>query len=270
MESKLRLFWWCLFTVLAGHSAPLLATAAQEGWHMDIFRVGYGLIGFDNIADHKAIVASMSVLLATLAMGFCFRQKVQKILSISSDEGGLPPASRGFFFFVGESFVGFIDGIAGQQCGHYKEVCLPFLAALFLFILLSNLLGLVPGLSPSTLHPSVNLALALLSFGFYNGLGIKEHGGAYIKQFMGPFLLMAPIFLILEAVSHMARPISLALRLTINIYGDHTLAGVFADMVPLGVPAVLSLFGLLVACIQSFVFSLLTAIYINMAISHDH
>ncbi len=114
------------------------------------------------------------------------------------------------------------------------------------------------------------MAMGIFAFLVYNVAGIKEHGVSYVKQFMGPFLVLAPLFIVLESISHAARPLSLSFRLTANIFGDHLLLGVFAGMVPLIVPALLLFFGLLVAFIQSFVFTVLTGIYINLAISHDH
>jgi F-type H+-transporting ATPase subunit a len=109
-------------------------------------------------------------------------------------------------------------------------------------------------------------------FFLYNFAGFREHGVSYINQFLGPFLLLAPLILAIEVISHCIRPISLALRLYANIFGDHLLVGIFSSLTvtSLGFPALLLLFGLLVAFIQSLVFTLLTSIYISMAESHDH
>jgi F-type H+-transporting ATPase subunit a len=100
--------------------------------------------------------------------------------------------------------------------------------------------------------------------------GIKEHGAGYIHQFTGPILFAAPLMLIIETVSHLARPFSLSLRLMGNIFGDHILLQVLTGLTIFVVPGLIMFFGLLVACIQSFIFTLLSGVYISMAVSHDH
>ena len=112
--------------------------------------------------------------------------------------------------------------------------------------------------------------MGLIVFVCYNWAGIREHGFAYIKQFLGPVAFIAPLLLPIEMISHASRPLSLALRLYANIFGDHLVVGIFSQLTYLVVPSLLMFFGLLVAVIQSFIFVLLTCIYISMAKSHDH
>ena len=120
--------------------------------------------------------------------------------------------------------------------------------------------------------------MGLIVFVWYNYAGVKEHGlGPYIKHFSGPTIkipvlgLLLPILIFaIEISSHRFRPVSLSLRLMGNIFGDHMLLSVFTGMVYLLVPSLLMFFGLLVSMVQSFVFTLLSAIYISMAVSHDH
>ena len=167
--------------------------------------------------------------------------------------------------------MGGIPMIADDMIGYVKSDLINFGIGVFIFILTSNLSGLVPGFPPATESFNLNLALGVLVFVVYNASGFWVHGfKGYMKHFMGPFAFLAPVFFCLELVSHAARPLSLSFRLAANIFGDHMLLGVFAGMVPLVVPAALMVFGLLVACIQTFVFTMLTSIYISMAISHDH
>jgi F-type H+-transporting ATPase subunit a len=150
----------------------------------------------------------------------------------------------------------------------------PYLAtlfALFLFIFISNLTGLVPGFTPATESLNTNLVLGLFSFAVFNLAGIKEHGlGGYLKSYCGPLLAMAPFIFVIEIIGALARPVSLALRLYGNIFGDHLVLSVFTGLTYLVLPAALLFFGLLVASIQSFVFTLLHSIYISLAMSHDH
>jgi F-type H+-transporting ATPase subunit a len=146
---------------------------------------------------------------------------------------------------------------------------MPLLSTLFLFILVSNLSGMVPGFEPATISMDTNVAMGLLVFIVYNVAGFKENGMSYAKHFLGPVVLLAPLYLAIELVSHAARPFSLGLRLAGNIFADHTLVGV-ANMAYIIVPSGLLFLGLLVAVIQSFVFTLLSGIYIGMATAHDH
>lgn len=169
-----------------------------------------------------------------------------------------------------EAILDFLNDLSHSVIGHDGPRYFPILAGIFLFILVSNLTGLVPGFLPATDSINTNLALGLCIFLVYNYAGIKEHGGSYIKQFLGPVAFMMPIMLVIELVAHLARPVSLSLRLYGNIFGDHLVLSVFTGLTYLVLPAFLLFFGLLVACLQSFVFTLLSSIYISMAVSHDH
>lgn len=222
------------------------------------------LIGID--AVYQPVLSFGFALLLTVGLGWLFRSGVNKAI----DSKNVAPKESFSLFVMLEALVGFLVGLSREHCGKYYQSLTPLIAGIFTFILLNNLLGLVPGLPPATEDMSSNLAMGLTVFLVYNGFGIKEHGVGYIKQFAGPFLVLAPLFLVLETISHLVRPMSLSLRLTANIFGDHLLLGVFNQLVPFLIPAVLLFMGLLVAVIQSFVFTLLTGIYINMAISHDH
>lgn len=210
-----------------------------------------------------SILASLFTFLLCLIVGLCFRRAIER----SSDE--VPSSQVSLRNFV-EMVMDLIYSLSKEHCGlHYRNF-LPLMSGLFIFILISNLSGLVPGLPPATEDFNMNLAMGIIVFFCYHYAGLKEHGGAYIKQFTGPFLLLAPLFLMIEMISHGVRPLSLAFRLLANIFCDHLLLGVFSGLIPLLVPTLFLFFGLLVAIIQSFVFTLLTGIYINMAVSHDH
>ncbi len=234
-----------------------------EGGHLDFYQRLFSGLG---LPGHLApIGASLLVTVLLLVLGLYFRRQVAAI----SEPKHLVVTQVSLFFFL-ESILGFLFDLAREQFGTKWDRFLPVIATLFLFILCSNLTGLVPGLPPATESFSINLAMGAVVFLVYNVAGIREHGKGYLHQFTGPFLVLAPLFLCLELISHLARPLSLSFRLAANIFGDHLLLGVFSHMAPLGVPALLLFFGLLVACIQSFVFTMLTSIYISMAVSHDH
>ncbi len=158
----------------------------------------------------------------------------------------------------------FLDDIIGPHGREY----MPVIGMFSVLILLSNLIGLIPGFMPPTGSIIVTLSLALCSFVVYNWYGVKAHGVGYAKHFMGPIALMAPLFLPIELVSHVARPMSLAIRLFGNIFGDHQVGGVFLHLVPFAIPVPFILLGIFVAFVQTLVFVLLSMIYIAGAVEH--
>jgi F-type H+-transporting ATPase subunit a len=138
------------------------------------------------------------------------------------------------------------------------------------FILFSNLSGLIPGFNPPTSNLNTTAACALTVFVLTHYFGWKEHGAKYLKQFVGPFLWLAPLMIPIEIIGHLARPMSLSLRLFGNIMGDHLVAAIFVMLAPILVPVPIAFLGLFVAFVQTFVFTLLALAYFQGAISHDH
>lgn len=204
-----------------------------------------------------AVVSLLVVILAILGR-----------LALSSSniapEGRL--SLKGFFEVVLEFIIGLVKMVMGERGFIY----VPLLGSLFIFILLNNLMGLVPGMTPATDNINTTLAIGIFAFVVYNFLGLREHGWGYLKHFLGPFLLLAPLMLPIELVSHLVRPASLGLRLFGNMTGDHAVLGIFLDLVPIGVPVIFYFLGAFVSFIQAFVFTLLTMLYISMATAHEH
>lgn len=165
-----------------------------------------------------------------------------------------------------EFVVNLSDGIIGKK----GRAHISLYGSLFIYILFCNFIGLVPGFSPPTSNLNVTLGLGLVSFGAYHYFGIKEHGPGYIKQFLGPFLFIAPLFFGIELFSHIFRPITLGLRLAFNMFADHLVVEIFTGLTFVVVPVLFYLLGALVAVIQAFVFTLLSMIYASLALSHDH
>src|SRR5918999_468798 len=176
------------------------------------------------------------------------------------------------------------DAIIGKQGRKY----VPFFGTFFFFILLSNLMGLLPGFAPPTGNLNTTLGLALSSFVGYNLIFVCEQGMPYFKHFIGPMtnlpggsflaklafipvlLISVVFFLILELFSHGFRPVSLSLRLFGNMMGDHEVIGAFIALTKVVVPVAFYAMGTLVSVIQAFVFTLLSMIYVALAISHEH
>lgn len=154
--------------------------------------------------------------------------------------------------------------------GHGHERYVGYLSALILFILISNLVGLIPGLESPTSNPVVPLGVALVTFIFYNYEGIRANGPAYIKQFLGPVWWLSWLLLPIEIISHLARVLSLTVRLYANMFAGDLVTLAFFSLVPIGVPLVFMFLHLGVAVVQAYVFMVLATIYISLAISHDH
>lgn len=193
-----------------------------------------------------------------------------------STRGVVPPRKFGLAAMT-DGFIGAIYNLSVDVMGEKNaRKYLPLTGTLALFIFVCNIQGLVPGLVPPTDTLKTNLVFALLVFLVYNIAGVINNGLGYLAHFLGPkiggFPWLFPLFLPIEIVSHLARPVSLSLRLTGNIVADHKVVAVVAMMVPLLVPLPFLLLGTVVAIVQTLVFTLLTIIYIGLAVEHaeDH
>ena len=173
---------------------------------------------------------------------------------------------KGFFELFVEQIAQLSDSIVGEK----GRPMLPLFCFFFLYIWLQNLLGLVPGFLPPSQNLNMTLALGVFSFLAYNYYGLKEHGWTYFKQFIGPVVFLAPLFIFIEVLSHVFRSVSLGFRLFGNMSGDHIVIGIFLDMVPFLIPVIFYFLGLFVCTLQAFVFTILSMVYVSLAISHDH
>jgi F-type H+-transporting ATPase subunit a len=202
---------------------------------------------------------------------------------VAETDGGVIPdegvSIRNILEIIVEALVDQARSIMGEEYRRY----FPLVGSIFLFIVVSNLLGLVPGFGGATSDVNTACAWAIISFVAYNYVGIKTHGWKYVYQFMGPSLMekeiggkhyhirvLAPVFLPLEIVLHGARILTLTVRLVANMFADHTVILIWLGMVPLVIPAIFMGLGLVVSVLQAFVFSLLTMIYIGQALQEPH
>jgi F-type H+-transporting ATPase subunit a len=148
---------------------------------------------------------------------------------------------------------------------------LPLIGTCAFVILFSNLLGLIPGFTPPTDSLNTTVAMSLVIFFATHIFGLKENGVAYLKHFLGPVLFLAPLFLVIELISHLARPLSLSIRLMANMFADHQVLSQVSDLVKWVVPVAPMVLGTLVCVVQTLVFCILSTVYISMAIAHhDH
>ena len=161
-----------------------------------------------------------------------------------------------------EWFVGFIEGILGHKGRRYVHVYGTF----FLFILAANLTGLLPGFVPPTSDFNVTFALGVTSFLVYNYYGLQAKGVGYLKHFVGPIWWLAFLMLPLELIDNFVRPVSLALRLFGNMTGDHLVLEIFTGLTKVVVPVIFYMLGAFVSLIQAFVFTILSIIYLALAL----
>jgi F-type H+-transporting ATPase subunit a len=219
--------------------------------------------GLDGAWEYLA--ASVLVAVGLLAFGAKVRA------SLADTEAAITPEEGMTARNVAEAFVEGIVGIAKSAIPDDAERYVPLLATFFVYILLSNLLGLVPGFSPPTSTLNITFALGCVAFGAYHAYGVQAQGiGPYLKHFLGPVIFIAPLMLIIEIFSHSFRPVSLGVRLYANMFADHTVIEIFTDLTRVGIPVAFYALGFFVCVVQSFVFTMLSAIYISGAVAHGH
>ncbi len=172
---------------------------------------------------------------------------------------------------VFEILYEFIGGQADEVVGHHARHYLHLFTSIFLFVLLMNMIGIIPTFESPTMFPPVPLGIALVTFCYYNLMGFKAQGvGPYLKHFCGPMPLMAPLMIPIEIISHVGRLLSLTVRLYANMFAGEQVTLVFMGLIPLVVPAAFMGLHVFVAFLQAFVFMLLTMIYLSSAVSHEH
>lgn len=207
--------------------------------------------GFD-IPDH-VIMALFVLLFSAIAFPILSRR-------ISRDN---PGGIQQFLEFIVQGLKGLLDDIIGHGADRrYLHV----VGAFTVFIFISNIMGLFFFLQPPTGNINTTVALALMSFLYFNWQGIKTQGLLhYLKHFMGPVLMIAPLMFVIEMIGNFARILSLSMRLFGNIFGEHTATGIFMGFAPVIVPWPMMALGIFGAVLQTFIFVLLTMVYIGGA-----
>jgi len=209
------------------------------------------------------IVYSVFAGLICLGLGFLAKQALKK------PQAFVPEGHfniKGFF----EVGVEQISNLSESIIGSGGRPMIPLFCFFFIFIWIQNLVGLIPGFLPPTQNINTTMALGVFSFLAYNYYGFKEHGLSYLKQFLGPVLIMAPLFVFIEVLSHFFRSVSLGFRLFGNMMGDHVVISIFLEIAPWFIPIIFYFLGLFVCTLQAFVFTILSMVYVSLAISHDH
>ncbi len=216
------------------------------------------------------LIAAVVVLLVALG-AFAYAGSVAKL----GDAAILPPrkfGTRAVFEGLGDMVFGVLEGVMGAK---NAKKYLPFLGSFFVFILFSNLISLVPGFRAPTDTLKTNVGLAICIFLATHILGFKEHGLHYLAQFTGhlplksPLVILVPLMVVIEVISHLIRPVTLSVRLMANMFADHAVVSVFFALVPFLVPVPLMLLGIFVSVVQALVFTLMSATYISLAVAHE-
>ena len=178
----------------------------------------------------------------------------------------VPGKAQNFFEFI----VGGVGNLADSVMGKEGRPYIPVVLGIGLYVGVSNLMALIPGLIPPTSNLNTTAAPALFVFLLYNFIGIKKHGFGYIKHFLGPFWWLAPFMFIIEVISHLARPLSLTMRLFGNIAGEDLVVVILFMLVPLFLPLPMFFLMIFTSVLQAFVFMMLTMVYIHGALEEAH
>jgi len=214
---------------------------------------------------HSVVQSTLLAMFILVVSGLLVRRQ------IAAAGGGVIPDEGVTIRNVFEVIVEGLAQVAKDNLGEEDyRTYFPICGAIFFFILISNLLGLVPAFGGATSYVETTVAWAVISVVLAEIVGIRKHGFHYVKHFLGPIWWLAPFFFVLEVPLHAARIVTLAIRLLANMFADHTIVGVWLGLVPFLIPAVFMGLGTVIAFLQAFVFSLLTMVYIGQALEEAH
>jgi len=256
----MALYHRVLILLFAGLFYPLLSLAS-----------GYTFLGQLSQETHipEQVMGYSIVCILILFFGTLYKFKVANL----SDQNLIIPDAkislRNIMEFFGEKMLGLTESIVGAE---YASRYFFLASSLFIVIFVSNLMGLIPGFLPPTSNINTTLALGLISFIYYNVEGIKAVGAwNHFKHLFGPVALLAPLMFVIELLSHSIRPLTLAIRLRSNMEGDHMVLSIFTDLTKVVIPVIFMGLGTFISFIQAFVFTILTLVYVKLAIdTHDH
>jgi F-type H+-transporting ATPase subunit a len=218
------------------------------------------LLFFENhwLHEHHLVVVSYSWFVMAMLALFSFLATRR----MSTIPGGVQN--------VMETILGGFDDLVTETMGPEGRRFFPLIATLGLYILTSNLIGLLPGFESPTANLNTTVSVALVVFVTTHVVGIRLHGMKYIKHFLGPIWWLTPLMLVIEIVSHLARPLSLSVRLFGNIMGEDKVLAVVVLLVPFLVPLPVFVLMIFTSFIQTVVFMLLAMMYIAGAMEEAH
>lgn len=227
-------------------------------------RLGVGLM---NTAPQGSAHVIMVILVTLFTLFIAIRYRSRRA---AAEDSALPEVSfnaRSFVEMVCEAVLGMMEGVMGREAARYF---FPLIGTMAFFILFSNLSGLLPGFTPPTSVVSTNVVMALIVFFATHIYGVKKNGLEHFKHMGGPLLVLSPLIFLIEVIGHLARPLSLTLRLCGNMVGDHAVLAVFLSFGIFFLPLPVMVLGMIVCIVQTLVFCLLSVVYIGMAIEDLH
>jgi F-type H+-transporting ATPase subunit a len=212
----------------------------------------------------EPIITSLLVIVLVVTLAFLARRRVSDI-----DKAVVPDDTLTLRTFM-EVFVGYFYGLAKDVMGPKRaKRYFSIVGGAACFIFFSNVMALIPGLAPPTSSLNVTLGCAVCVFIVFNFYGMQANGLGYFKHMAGPQIILAPLIFFIELISMCVRPVTLAVRLMVNMAVDHLLGTIAIGIVTLLVPIPLMFLGIIVILVQTLVFSLLTSIYIGLATEHE-
>jgi F-type H+-transporting ATPase subunit a len=228
--------------------------------------IGYSFIGHrdPSYRSFEAIVTSMMVVVLVTVLAIRTRRTLADV-----DRAVVPDDTLTLRTFM-EAFISYFYGLARDVMGPKRaKRYFPIVGSAACFIFFANLLALLPGFAPPTSNLNITLGCALCVFILFNYYGLQANGFNYVKHFAGPKWYLAPLIFPIELISTCVRPVTLSIRLMVNMAVDHLLGTIALGMVALFIPVPLMLLGAIVIVVQTLVFSLLTSIYIGLATEHE-
>ena len=170
-----------------------------------------------------------------------------------------------------ETIYDFLKNQASEVGIEHPDKYAPFFGTLFIFILAMNLIGIIPSFESPTMSVYVPAGLAVATWIYYHAMGVRELGlWKYLAHFGGPILVLAPLMFFIEIIGHVARMLSLTVRLYGNMFAGEQITNVFISLTYLVVPVVFMALHVFVSFLQAYVFTLLTMIYVSIGTSHEH
>jgi F-type H+-transporting ATPase subunit a len=228
----------------------------------------YAVNFFELIADALhlpvVVVGTWVVMAVLIVFGLIARSRLKSADDPMIPDEGVTVRS------VSEALVEWFRGFVVEVAGHDALPLLPFFATLFIFILVANFFGLIPGMEPPTNDSDLTFALGAICFVFYLWRGFAAHGISYLKAFLGPVKFLIPLMMLIEIADNLFRPFSLGIRLFANMFADHTVLGIFTGFTYVGVPVALYALGSIVCIVQALVFTILAMTYVRMAQGEAH
>ena len=213
----------------------------------------------------EVLVGTWIVMGILILFGFAARMAIKRATDpVIPDEGGSLRA-------IGEVITEFIDSsVHGVIEDHHYRTLVPFFGSLFMFIVVANFFGLIPGMEPPTSDSDLTFALGAICFAFYIVQGFRSNGVWYLRSFLGPVLFLAPLMLPIELADNLFRPFSLGVRLYANMFADHTVLGIFTGLTYVILPLAFYALGAIVCIVQALIFMILSLSYVRLAASHEH